>query len=204
MFVHAGVLPVLAKRLDYLGFDSDTKLKYLNAVVRKWLLHKLSNKNDKENKIMFIDDSSVSPFWTRIYGNIPVDTDLNSNQCFTSVKKALEVYKVGQLVVGHTPQLLTNKDGINGTCYETDGKKKLYRVDGGFSKAFRVLGGQNLVQILEIIDDKEFNVITDTSIQEYINPIDVGIDEQQMSKISSLYSQNRTKKTNKIKKKPMY
>lgn len=204
MFVHAGVLPVLAKRLDYLGFDGNTKLKYLNAVVRKWLLHKLSKKDDKKNKFMFIDDSKISPFWTRIYGNIPINTDLNSNECFDSVKKALEVYKVGQLVVGHTPQLQTNKDGINGTCYETDGKKKLYRVDGGFSKAFRILGGHNIVQILEIINDEEFNIITDTSIQEYVNPPDIGIDEQQISKISSLYSQNRTNKKINKKKISMY
>jgi hypothetical protein len=204
MFVHAGVLPVLANKLDYLGFDGNTKIKYLNAVVRKWLLHKLSNKNDKENKHMIINDSTLSPFWTRIYGSIPINTDLNSNECFTSVKKALEVYKVGQLVVGHTPQLFTNKDGINGTCYETDGKKKLYRVDGGFSRAFRVLDNHNLVQILEIIDDKEFNIITDTSIQEYVKPMNIGIDEQQMNKISEFYSQNRPSKKFKKSKKRIY
>lgn len=192
MFVHAGVLPVLAKRLDHLNIDSDTKLKYLNAVVRKWLLQKLSEKEDNISKQMFINDRVVSPFWTRIYGSIPEHVDLDSNECFTSVKKTIEVFKIGKLVVGHTPQLFTNKNGINGTCYEKNGDNKLYRVDGGFSRAFKIFDNQGLVQILEIIDDKEFNIITDTSIYEYTKPPDIGINEREMKDISYIYSQNRT------------
>ncbi|XWV25020.1 hypothetical protein QJ856_gp0758 [Tupanvirus deep ocean] len=206
MFVHAGVLPVLAKRLKHLGFDNETKLKYLNAVVRKWLLHKLSEENDIENQKIFVSNLKESPFWTRIYGSIPENTDLDSSQCFTSVKKALQVYNIGHLVIGHTPQLFTNKNGINGTCYEQSGDKTLYRVDGGFSKAFRVFDNQGLVQVLEIIDDKDFNIITDTSIHEYVKPPDVNINEREMQKISSLYSQNRIemKPKNKLMKKLIY
>jgi hypothetical protein len=205
MFVHAGVLPILAKKLNYLGFDSDTKLKYLNAVVRKWLLRKLSEKgNDIKDKDLLVNNLNVSPFWTRIYGTIPENTDLNSSECFLSVKKALEVYKIGQLVVGHTPQLLTNKNGINGTCYEkNEQQNKLYRVDGGFSKAFNIFGNQGLVQVLEIINDKDFNIITDTAIQEYIKPPDLNINERQMEKISYLYSQNRVPDIHYQKSKPL-
>ena len=43
MFVHAGILPMLTRRLDHTGLDEDTKLKYLNTVVRKWLLKNLSD-----------------------------------------------------------------------------------------------------------------------------------------------------------------
>ena len=165
MFAHAGILPVLASRLDHLNLDSDTKLKYLNAVVRKWLLHNLSKK-DVSNKKMFIDNIKVSPFWTRVYGSIPVDAKIDSTECFSSVKKTIEVFKLGQLVVGHTPQMYTNKNGINGTCYEKDGTNKLYRVDGGFSQAFKVFGDNKMVQVLEILNDTEFNIITNKSAVE--------------------------------------
>ena len=164
MFVHAGVLPVLARRLDYLNFDNETKLKYLNAVVRKWLLKKLSDENDKENIKLIINNDKISPFWTRIYGSIPENTKLNSDQCFNSVKKAIEVFKIGHIVVGHTPQMYTNRNGINGTCYEKTGENTLYRVDGGFSKAFKIFEEKHEVQVLEIIDDKIFNVITSISM----------------------------------------
>lgn len=192
MFVHAGVLPILAKRLDYLSIDNETKLKYLNAIVRKWLLKKLSE-NDIENKEMFVNNLSISPFWTRIYGTIPEHTSLDSSECFRSVKKVIEVFKIGQLVVGHTPQLFTNKNGINGTCYEQsgDGDKKLYRVDGGFSKAFNIFDNQGLVQVLEIIDDKKFNILTDKGIEKYIEPPDININEKEIENISHLYAQNR-------------
>ena len=194
MFVHAGILPVLAKRLDYLGIDNETKLKYLNAIVRKWLLNKLSKTEDNdESKFAIVNNIKMSPFWTRIYGTIPENTALDSSACFKSVKKTLEVFKIGQLVIGHTPQLFTNKSGINGTCYEKSGNKALYRVDGGFSRAFRIFDNHNLVQVLEIIDDKEFNIITDTSFEQYVKPPDININERYMEDVAYLYSQNRTK-----------
>lgn len=194
MFVHAGVLPVLARRLEYLNIDSQSKLKYLNAVVRKWLLNKISE-NELQNKSLFINDLKTSPFWTRIYGTIPENSSLKSSECFDSVKSAIEVYKIGHLVVGHTPQLLTNNSGINGTCYEKNKQdNKLYRIDGGFSKAFSILNNnQNLVQVLEIIDDKEFRILTDSNIKTHINPPEIGINDSEMKSISYIYSQNRTK-----------
>jgi hypothetical protein len=162
MFVHAGILPILARRLNHMNMDSRTKLKYLNAIVRKWLLKKLSELEDIKTIEMFLNEAGTSPFWTRIYGSIPKNTPLNSGECFRSVKKAMEVFNLGHLVVGHTPQIGTTNDGINGTCYEKDGDNKLYRIDGGFSRAFEIfVGKRNIVQVLEILDDKIFNIITE-------------------------------------------
>lgn len=208
LFVHAGVLPVLAERLEHLNLDSETKLRYLNAVVRKWLLHKLSQNENTYGKLL-IDDPKISPFWTRIYGTIPVHTKIDTGKCFNSVKKTLEVFKIGHIVVGHTPQMYTTKNGINGTCYEKN-DNKLYRIDGGFSMAFRIFGNQYMIQVLEILDDKIFNIITDTSIEttgtKYEAP-DIGINEKYMGTISSIYSQNRTTSNkehmNKIKRKKL-
>ena len=203
MFVHAGVLPILATRLKFYNIDSGSKIKYLNAIFRKWLLRKLS---EDENKVAIdlINNSKYSPFWTRIFGSIPNDTDLESGKCFDSVKKALEVYNVGHIIVGHTPQLFTNEDGINGTCYEKKNKndKKLYRVDGGFARAFKIFDKQELVQVLEIIDDNIFNILTDKTIETNIEeekPSSINISDKFLKNISSMYSQNRTSKKEKRK-----
>ncbi|AYV85031.1 MAG: hypothetical protein Satyrvirus2_42 [Satyrvirus sp.] len=190
MFIHAGILPILAEKLEYLNIDGRSKLRYLNSVVRKWLLHKLSEIS-KDDASMFIGNMILSPFWTRIYGQIPENTSLESNECFTSVKKTFEVFKIGKIVVGHTPQLFTNNDGINGTCYGKDGEKNLYRIDGGFSKAFQIFGSKYLVQVLEIINDQEFRIITDTYMDEYGKKETISINESQMPNVSYIYSQNR-------------
>lgn len=203
MFVHAGILPVLATKLQHVDTDNETKLKYLNTIVRKWLLRKLAPEHHNDKK-MFLNDLKISPFWTRIYGSIPLNTDLESDDCDSHVKKAMAVYKVGKLVVGHTPQLFTNKDGINGTCYSKDGDNKLYRIDGGFSKAFQIFNNNNdMAQVLEIINDKEFNIITDETIHKYVSPVDININDREMEKISSIYSQNRTPKRLRKSKKNM-
>ena len=157
MFVHAGVLPVLSDHINKGGKNSD-KLKYINMVVRKWLLNNLSNLNIMD-KSTILDDDKLSPFWTRIYGSIPIGTDINSDQCSEFVKKALDIYKIGRMIVGHTPQFSKHNIGINGTCYN-NGDKKLYRVDGGFSKAFNMFGNPKKIEVLEIINDNEFNIIS--------------------------------------------
>ena len=164
MFVHAGVLPALVNNINDINFDSHTQLTYLNSIVRKWLLNKMDylEPNDISNKTLFIDDKNLSPFWTRIYGQIKPNTSIDSRQCNTFVKDTLKVFKIGKIVIGHTPQLLMNGVGINGTCLEKGSDGHLWRVDGGFSKAFNVFGSQNIIQVLEILDDTKFTVLTAT------------------------------------------
>ena len=219
MFVHAGVLPVLARKLDYLNIDNRLKLEYLNAIVRKWLLHKLTS-DDKFAQSTLINDPKISPFWTRIYGAIPINTGLTDTEskCYSHVKRAIQVYKVGQLVVGHTPQLFTNDSGINGTCYESDGSNKLYRVDGGFAEAFKIFKNNHIIQVLEIIDDNKFNILTQNTFNmsnkfkdntnvkhkfgnnrilqsdtETDKKYNINISEKYMGKISKFYAQNRVR-----------
>ncbi|MEM0354110.1 MAG: metallophosphoesterase [Thermoplasmata archaeon] len=179
MFVHAGILPALVKQLEYLEIDNQTKLKYLNAIVRKWLLHKLTERAKISKKVniskrvisSIINDANLSPFWTRIFGLIPEGKELNSPECFESIKETLEVFKIGHIVVGHTPQFFTSNDGINGTCYEKD-SYRLYRIDGGFSRAFGISSKNRNIQVLEITDDKNFNIIeekiSDKRISKFI------------------------------------
>jgi hypothetical protein len=197
IFVHAGVLPALVKKLDTLPIEDRDKIKYLNAVVRKWLLKKVVP-NQHKNLLL---SNSMSPFWTRIYGNIPTNTSFDSGDCDAHVKKILEVLKIGHIIVGHTPQLFTNKEGINGTCYEQDTKtKKLYRVDGGFSKAFKIFEKHEMVQVLEIIKDTEFNILKTSKLQIYeqdetnlVDSLIPGISSEEIKNVSKIYAQNRIK-----------
>ena len=161
MFVHAGVLPALIDSIQDVDFDSHTKLKYLNSIMRKWLLNKMAEMSeaDKQNVELFLDEKG-SPFWTRIFGKIKPGVASNIGECDQIVKSTLQVFKIGKIIVGHTPQLFVHGTGINGTCYEKDQTGALWRVDGGFSKAFGAFGPQNIIQVLEITADTNFKVLT--------------------------------------------
>lgn len=170
MFVHAGILPALVKILDELNLDNKSKIKYLNGIMRKWLLHKLKE-NDKYADIVLSGDvDNISPFWIRIYGQIPPNEPIDSPLCYNYLKKVLKTFKIGQMVIGHTPQIFTNNYGINGTCYEKK-QNKLYRIDGGFSRAFNNMKSSDTIQALEILDDSKFNILSQTIDRNYKKPI---------------------------------
>jgi hypothetical protein len=160
LFVHAGILPVLINKLDELKISTHAKYQYINNVIRKWLLNNLETvPRDKKPNNIFMDqllsDSKLSPFWPRVFGNIQPDKPHTNLACQTYLEPILDVFKIGKLIVGHTPQLYKNGLGINSTCSE-----KLYRVDGGFSNAFKIFGTSNMIQVLEIINDNEVNILT--------------------------------------------
>ena len=218
MFIHAGVLPKLVERLQYLNFDDRTKLRYLNSVVRKWLLKQVVPKQDRD---LFLNNPVLSPFWTRVFGTIPEGLDIDSDECFRTVKKTLEVFRIGKIVVGHTPQLFTNSDGINGTCYLKNNDNTLYRVDGGFANAFKIFENEphDVAQVLEIIDDDKFIILRDSGlpspdviiahpeIVEQIpepSPSALDMTETEIKNVGKIFSQNRiisseNKKKNKKK-----
>jgi hypothetical protein len=155
IFAHAGVLPILARKLEHLNLGNKDKIKYLNKVVRKWLM----KKNTTQEVSNLINDPQSSPFWIRIYGNIPMGKTLESNEC-EIVKNAIDTFKIGNIIVGHTPQLMMkDRNGINGTCKDDTGVNRLYRIDGGFAKGFKVWKNHNVVEVLEIIDDNKFNIL---------------------------------------------
>lgn len=162
LFVHAGILPVLTEKLKYLDLDHHDRISYLNTIVRKWLLNKIS-KNDNQIMDLILTNCDESPFWSRILGKIPPQMDMESAECEAIVKNALQVLQLGQIVIGHTPQRFVEngRAGINGTCYDSKGNNRLYRVDGGFAKAFQIFSETRSIQILEIINDNQFNIISE-------------------------------------------
>lgn len=162
IFVHGGILAelhnILPNEIDNVG-----KLEFLNEIIRKWILNSLGE--SKNNLIRLaeglIENNIYSPFWARTLGQIDNNVSIDDPKCH-QLKEALEIFKIGNMVVGHTPQGVGKAGlGINGTCYDKEnGVGRLYRIDGGFSRAFEEFKvGDSSVEILEIINCKEFRII---------------------------------------------
>lgn len=150
MYIHAGILPIITERLKTINQDPIEGLKYLNDQVRSWLLNKYIPSSDID--IDFLLTHRDSPFWTRLFGNAKNDKSI---EC-TQLSKKLYTYNIGRLVIGHTPQL----GGIDKTCKVGD-DYLLFRIDGGFSSAFsREENKGRKIQVLEILNDKKFNIIS--------------------------------------------
>lgn len=195
LFVHAGILPSLIDNIKHSG-DQVTKLKYLNSLIRKWLLNKVHDPLDKQN-INYLFEDTNNLFWTRVHGEIKPNASIKEEACMNSVGKTLELFKLDQMIVGHSPQFMYKKKdgraGINGTCYDDSDHHRLYRIDNGLSLAFRVFENNASIQVLEIIDDNIFNILTDEDITEPPKPVDIGIDPEQGDMIR-VFAQSRTKK----------
>jgi len=197
IFVHAGILPSLIDNIKHSTADQITKLKYLNSLVRKWLLNKIEDPFDRDNiNNLFADSNNL--FWTRIHGEINHNVNIESETCKNAVGKTLELFKLGQMIVGHSPQFMYKKkdgrDGINGTCHDENHNPRLYRIDNGLSLAFRVFDNSASVQILEILNDNIFNILTDTKI-EPVEQIDIGVNPQR-DDIIDIFAQGRLSKKN--------
>lgn len=156
LFVHAGVIDGLIKEIGLRGIDD---FESINIAVRKWLLGMI-NHNYVKN---IINGSKRSMFWTRVLGSIPPNVELDHPICMKNIKNVLKLFKVGNIIVGHTPQSFINSDDINGTCGET-----VWRVDNGSSSAFHrfdssftatgKISYSRRAQYLEIINDTQFRV----------------------------------------------
>lgn len=150
IFVHGGIVNELAQNY---------KIEKVNSVIRKWLIKKIDDNNsDLEN---ILNSSSISPFWTRLFGHLPSGLSASDSRC-EEITEVLKTWGDGKnglkgMVIGHTPQI---EKGINSTC-----GKKIWRVDIGASKAFDVFDkikkSGRKPAVLEIVDDgKEFNILS--------------------------------------------
>lgn len=157
LFVHAGIIDGLINEMEITKIRD---LETINVAIRMWLLGLL-----KQNKIQHIIKSSkISMFWTRILGNIPPNVDLNNPLCMTRIGKVLNLFNIGSIIIGHTPQSFTYSDDINQTC-----SGKIWRVDNGSSSAFHKFDNELLTtgkpkhsrrpQVLEIINDNEYYIL---------------------------------------------
>ena len=112
LFVHAGILPSLLNKIELSGKDERLKVAYINQVVSRWLLNKL-DAADKDDLANLLNSKYNSPFWPRILGTIDPDIPMTDHRCHKNVGKVLNVLKIGNIIIGHTPQLYRQR--IN--CY---------------------------------------------------------------------------------------
>lgn len=157
LFVHAGILP---KLLDKLDITSKENFEDLNVTVRRWLLKKINKEYINE----IINSEKISPFWNRILGNIPHNATSDDELCVKYLEPVLKTLKIGSMIVGHTPQFVSNDTGISDAC-----DHKLWRIDTGSAKSFnkfdesfqetQKIMEQRKPQMLEIVDDEKFKII---------------------------------------------
>jgi len=162
LFVHATIMPELAKKF---------KVDDLNILVRKWLLGIINNDHKLEgigNVGDILLNYNISPFWPRVLGNLPPNVSLDDETCEEYLKDTLDLYKCNNMIVGHTPQVFTKtKAGINVTCRDDteNVKRGVWRVDVGSSLGFDNFKNNKIKdlskpQVLEILDDNEFNILS--------------------------------------------
>ena len=164
LFVHAGIVPKIAKKYPNIGD--------LNKLLSLYLWDKLENPemyqdvlgsdiikgktmlNRYQKRTNFF---KISPLWNRQYGLLKN----NEKSCTNLLEPVKKVYKVNKMFVGHTPQM--NK-GINSIC---DGD--LWYTDVGVSKAFDIADFNHATtgvrsevreaQVLEILNDGEPTIL---------------------------------------------
>jgi hypothetical protein len=107
VFVHGGVLPTYAGRIDA-----------INSEARRWLW----GLDGVEPPIVGTIMAEDSPVWTRAYGE-----PMPSEQACAALDEALRTMNAARMVVGHTVQ----KGGITSACDE-----KVWRIDVGMSSHY--------------------------------------------------------------------
>ena len=128
LFVHAGVLEKLIKYTSkYSGEKNINSIQVINDVVKKWLLN-TDSIDDKDYISQILGGKTLSPFWPRIFGNLPTGLNKSHKLCKKYVDPVLNILNLKGLIVGHTPQTKIN---INSTCSNT-----VWRVDVASSQAF--------------------------------------------------------------------
>jgi hypothetical protein len=146
LFVHAGVLEKLIKYTAKKANKNKIKsIEVINETIRQWLLN-ADSIEDKDYIGKLLIGKTLSPFWPRIFGNLPSGLDRTNQLCKHHVEPVLRHLNLKGLIVGHTPQL---KIGINSTCTDT-----VWRVDVASSQAFEKIMKD------DITDQKEEEVIS--------------------------------------------
>jgi hypothetical protein len=169
LFVHAGITEYLLLKEN---FPDRSDLPRLNELMKNWLLQKLNNV-DANSQAMdeLLNSSDSSPFWTRIFGQLPPKLKYNDELCRQYLDPILEAYSIKGMIIGHTPQEI----GINSTC-----GNRLFRIDIGASKAFDSKRAPQVLEIERLSDDnykytvifqkdEVYSAIVDNDIKSFEN-----------------------------------
>ena len=126
LFVHAGILPKIAKKYS---------VKNINQLISLYLFDEL--KKPSKYKDLF-NSQDYSPLWNRVFGNMglqkyrksvqSLDLEETKEKCSSLLDPLKEIYQVDKIFVGHTPLM---EHGMGSVC-----NKKIWLTDYGSSKAF--------------------------------------------------------------------
>ena len=169
MFVHAGIIDALVEEINLRGLDD---FERINIKIKRWLIGLL----DQDYVEHIIKYSENSMFWSRVLGKIPPGTSLTSPVCMDNIKNVLNLFSIGSIIIGHTPQSFQYSNDINSTCGE-----KVWRVDNGSSSAFNSFDSNFIkngnysksrrMQYLEIINDSNYFVCDETGCKKEMNTL---------------------------------
>ena len=126
LFAHAGIISELIQSMSK-DADSSNVVPTINNAIKSWLLNAYTPE-EKPLITSLLSGNDMSPFWPRVFGNLPTNLNIESDNCAKFVRPVLEALQIKGIVVGHTPQLKTN---ISSSCSNT-----VWRVDVASSHAF--------------------------------------------------------------------
>ena len=149
LFVHAGILPHIARKYN---------IKSINILLTLFLLKKIKKSEYKD----ILGNGSKGPLWTRDFAKV------KSHRCDKLLKPLEKIYNVNKIYVGHTPMMTK---GITDLC-----DSRIWLTDYGASTAFNPYDDINSnkdiseikfsnrseprkVQVLEILDDTKINIL---------------------------------------------
>jgi len=160
LFVHAGIIDKLVEEFNFKSYDD---IVDVNILIKKWLLGLIQT-----NKISSYIRPNESMFWSRILGSLEPGKPLNFKDCKDNISKVLDIFRVENMIIGHTPSSFMHNSDINGTC-----GNKIWRVDMGSSRAFDAVDTHyqsfgerhhnRRYQYLEILNDTEFHAYDENS-----------------------------------------
>jgi hypothetical protein len=150
LFVHAGIIPKLAKKYS---------VQNINQLMSLYLLDKLKTKTKYGD---LFNQSKETPLWTRTLGNIGLkqysaenisDTDKQKTNavCNANLDVVKKVYNIDKIYIGHTPLL---SHGMGNIC-----NGDVWMTDYGQSKAFGQFKNNDSIQVLQILNDNEVTVL---------------------------------------------
>ena len=151
LFIHGGIIDSTITKLN---INNRQDLDKLNKLIREWLLGLI-----KRKEIDKYLESDISPFWTRVLGQMKSNKDYDK-ECSINLTNSLKLLKINNIIVGHTPQNIMDDNLINATCNNI-----VWRVDTSLSKAFTPIHNKfnktkPPLQYLQILEDTQFEVIS--------------------------------------------
>ena len=154
------------KKIFY--FKDREDFENVNIVIKRWLMGIV-----KENKVTDIVSSKYqerSMFWNRILGMLKTNLPYERESCKDNLDKVMKLFRVKNLIIGHTPQSMQDGLYINATCGD-----RVWRVDTASSAAFDrfdetyISSGNRLetrkFQYLVIENDTKYNICFEDKCQ---------------------------------------